>query len=67
MSLCLDKVFKTDWGEAVSAEPRSVFFIGFFPVLSSHPGMANKIVRLVQYEGNKCWQCGPLTTNDGQD
>lgn len=41
-------------------------YIGFFPVLSSHPAMANKIVRLVQYEGNKCWQCGPLTTNDGQ-
>jgi hypothetical protein len=52
----LNKI-ETDWGEAVSAEPRSVFFIGFFPVLSSHPAMTNKIVRLVQYEGQKFGQC----------
>ena len=52
----LNKI-ETDWGEAANAEPRSVFFIGFCPILPSHTGMANKMVRLVQYEGQKFGQC----------
>ena len=67
MLLCFDKDFEPIGGRLSSPNLGRFFaYIGFFPVLSSHPAMANKIVRLVQYEGNKCWQCGPLTTNDGQ-
>lgn len=65
MSLCLNDL-KTDWGEAGTAEPRSVFFIGFCPILPGQIQLANKMVRLIQYEGKKFGQCGPLTTQDGQ-
>lgn len=65
MPLCLN-VLKTDWGEAAIAEPRSVFFIGFSPILPSQIQLANKMVRLIQYEGTKFGQCRPLTTQDGQ-
>jgi hypothetical protein len=67
MPLCFDKGLKPIGGRLSSPNLGRFFaYIGFFPVLSSHPGMANKIVRLVQYEGNKFGQCRPLTTQDGQ-
>lgn len=42
------------------------FFIGFSLILPSQIQLANKMVRLIQYEGTKFGQCGPLTTQDGQ-